>query len=118
MTRNIVIVAFVLSLFTLSSLAQGKAGYGTLIRPKPKNSPIKMVEGKVAEINESKVIIENDFGARKELRISGKTKFQLGEKKRAKLAEMKPGTFVKITFDETDSTAKKVEEATRKFREE
>lgn len=118
MTRKMVILVCLLLLFTLSSMAQGKAGNGTLIRPKPNRSPIKMVEGKVAEIDESKVIIENDHGARKELRLNSKTKFKLGEKKTVKLNEMKPGTFVKITFNETDLTVKKVEETNRKFRDE
>ncbi|HEX4951408.1 MAG TPA: hypothetical protein VFZ34_32420 [Blastocatellia bacterium] len=118
MTRKAIIVAFLLTT-ALAAWAQDK-GVGHILNPaknKRTTSPIKMVEGKIAEIGAGKVIIENDYGAKKELRLNGKTKFQLSEKKKARLTEVRPGTFVKITFNETDLTAKKVEETTRKFRD-
>jgi hypothetical protein len=121
MTRIVIVVALLLIVFGAPTLAQGKSGdhLARLRRPirgVPKN--VKIVEGKIAEIDDGKVIIENDYGARKELKLSSKTKFQLTEKKRIKLSEVKPGTFVKITFSEKDSTATKVQETPRKFREE
>ncbi len=118
MTRIVVIVAFLM--IAAPTLAQGKSGdhlarLRTPTKGVPKN--IKIVEGKIAEIDEGKVVIENDYGARKELRVSSKTKFQLTEKKRIKLAEVKPGTFVKITFSEKDLTATKVQETVKKFQD-
>lgn len=123
MTRIVIVVACVLLILPASALAQGKSGdhLARLRTPRmmkgvPKD--IKIVEGKIAEIDDAKVVIENDYGARKELRVSPKTSFHLTEKKRIKLAEIKPGTFVKITFREKDLTATKVQESVKRFREE
>lgn len=119
MTRTAVIVAILMLGVSGVAFAQGKAGDHLVRLRSPRlNKNIKMVEGKIAEINDSTVIIENDHGARKELKLTTKTKFQLIEKKRIKLTEVKPGTFVKITFSEKDLTASKVQETSRKFREE
>lgn len=119
MTRAAVTLAFILTLISLSVWAQDKGGNRILARPKIERAPksMKIVEGKVAEISDSKVVIENDYGARKELKLSSKTKFQLTEKKHVKLTEVKPGTFVKIAFRPEDLTATKVQETVRKFRE-
>jgi hypothetical protein len=123
MTRIVIVVACSLLIFAVPTLAQGKSGdhLARLKTPRmmkgvPKD--IKIVEGKIAEIDDAKVVIENDHGARKELRLSPKTSFHLTEKKRIKLAEVRPGTFVKITFREKDLTATKVQETVKKFREE
>ena len=119
MTRTLVIVAFFVTLLSHAALAQGKADGSALAVRKFERAPklTKMVEGKVAEINDAKVVIENDYGAKKEIKLNTKTRFQLTEKKRVNRTEVKPGTFVKITFSETDLTAKKVQETTTKFRE-
>ncbi len=119
MTLTLVVITFFMLIFSLPTLAQGKAGdHLARLRTPRLNKDIKIVEGKVAEINEAKVVIENDHGARKELKVSAKTRFHLAAKKRIKLTEVKPGTFVKITFSEKDLTATKVQQTERKFREE
>lgn len=119
MIRAAMMVAFLWATFSLSALAQDNGISRSLPLPKAKrpSNGMKMVVGTVAEISGSKVVIENDYGARKELKLDAKTRFLLAEKKRVKLTEVKPGVFVKITFRTTDLTATKVQETMKKFQE-
>ncbi len=77
----------------------------------------KTVMGKVAEITASKVVIENDYGAKKELKLNSKTKFRLSEKKSTKLDAIKPGALVNVTFRPADLTATRVQQTVKKFQE-
>lgn len=70
----------------------------------------KMVRGKVAQINETKLVIENDYGAKREINLDSKTKFNLASKKNVKATDVTSGLIVDVTFREADNTATIVQE--------
>lgn len=74
----------------------------------------KTVYGKVAAIDDAKVVIENPYGAKKEIKLDPKTKFRNAKNKTFKLTDITPGLRVKVTFREADLIATTVQEDARK----
>ena len=77
----------------------------------------KILQGKIAAIRDDKITIENDYGAKKDFKMDGKTKFWLQEKKRVKADEVKPGVLVNITYRTSDATVTRVQETIKKFKD-
>lgn len=119
MTRAAFTTAFFLLVFSLSAWSQDNGLSRGMARTKAErpSTQTKIVVGKVAEITNSKLVIENEHGAKKELKLDAKTRFLLTEKKRVKLTEVQPGTLVSITFRAADLTATKVQQTVKKFQE-
>lgn len=119
MTRGVVTFAFLMIVLSVSAFAQGSGSSSSVARAKPERpfAVTKTMMGKIAEINATKLVLENEHGAKKEFKLDNKTKFRLSEKKSVKLEEVKPGLRVKVTFREADLTATMVQETVKKFQE-
>ena len=119
MNRAAFTTAFFLLVFSLSAWSQDNGLSRGMARTKAErpSTQTKIVVGKVAEITNSKLVIENEHGAKKELKLDAKTRFLLTEKQRVKLTEVQPGWLVSITFREADLTATKVQQTMKKFQE-
>lgn len=107
MTRTAFLITLLI-VFSLTAIAQHT-------HTNNKSDGTKSVEGKVAEINATKLILANDHGAQKEFSLNDKTKFRLLNKKSAKLDAIKPGLLVRVTFRPNDQTVTIVQETVKKF---
>lgn len=100
MTKKLILIGGILMLLTAFCGAQ----VGT--NKKDRGLPgIKTVAGKVGEISPGKIVIENEHGAKREIPLDEKTKYQLGKNKTAKLDDVKAGSMVKVSYRESDRTA-------------
>lgn len=70
----------------------------------------KMLQAKVAQITASKLVVENEYGAKREINLDSNTKFSVANKKNVKATDVAPGLIVNVTFREADNTAIMVQE--------
>ncbi len=114
MTRNIYASSILILLLAIAGLAQDTGSKTT--KPKGDRTFLegKTVYGKLASIEEAKIVIENDYGAKKEIKMDTKTKLRNAKNKDFKLTDFTPGMLVKVTFREVDMTATLVQENVKK----
>ncbi|MFN7930087.1 MAG: hypothetical protein U0Y68_19615 [Blastocatellia bacterium] len=111
MKRTTITVILLLGLISLGR-AQDKTTTQKVTKAKNDRTfaDTKMVVGKVAEVNDSKLVIENPYGAKREIKLDTNTKFQIGKRKNLKAADMTNGMTVNVFFREADNTATVVAE--------
>jgi hypothetical protein len=117
MTRAAFTLAGLMLVLSLSTFAQSSGSSRSAPLARRSFAVTKMVVGKVAEINAAQLVLENDFGAQKALKLDGKTKFRLLARKSVKRSAIPTGLLVKVTFREADLTATLVQETVRKFQD-
>jgi hypothetical protein len=104
MKRTIIISILLMSLASLA-LAQDKTQKVTKAKGERTFTVTKMVVGKVAEISATKLVIENPYGAKREISLDPNTKFQLGKRKNLKATDITSGLMVNVIFREVDNVA-------------
>ena len=116
MTRRIFVSSLLLLLFSLAGLAQDNSSGSKPTKPRGDRTFLegKTVYGKLASIEAAKIVIENDYGAQKEIKMDTKTKFRNAKNKDFKLTDFTRGMLVKVTFREVDMTATLVQENVKK----
>lgn len=104
-------IIFSILIFSFASLTWAQGTKQNATRAKEQTAPgTKMVVGKVAEISEAKLIIENPYGAKREIKLDTATKFQIGKRKKLKASDITTGMMVNVLFREMDNTAVTVAE--------
>jgi hypothetical protein len=111
MTRATRIATLLMIVLSLTTFAQRNSAS----RVKPDGT--KSIEGKIVEINATKLVLANEHGAQRDFKLSGKTKFRLLNKKNVKLNAIAPGLWVRVTFREADLTVTLVQETVKRFTE-
>ncbi|MBS1810457.1 MAG: hypothetical protein JST84_19995 [Acidobacteria bacterium] len=116
MNRSIFIISALLVLFSLVVVAQDSNESRKATRAKGDRTFAtgKTVYGKVSTMDEAKIVIENDYGAKKEIKLDNKTKFLNAKSKNFKMTDFAQGAMVKVTFREVDNTATVVQENVKK----
>jgi hypothetical protein len=116
MTRTTFMIATLLLLLVGAGAAQDNTTTRQAMRAKAVRAFTegKTVYGKVSAIDDEKIVIENPYGAKKEIKLDSKTKFRNAKNKTFKLTDITPGLMVKVTFREADLTATTVQEDAKK----
>jgi hypothetical protein len=109
MTRATRIATLLMIVLSLTTFAQ----HNSASRVKPDGT--KSMEGKIVEINATKLLLANEHGAQREFKLSDKTKFRLLNKKNVKLDAIATGQWVRVTFREADQTVTLVQETVKRF---
>ena len=114
MKRTILMISMLVLTLSVTALAQDNKSKVTRAKGEHAFTVGKTVYGKVTAIDAAKIVIENEFGAKKEIKLDTKTKLLNTKNKAFKLSDFASGSMVKVTFREVDMTATVVQENVKK----